>query len=92
MACSLTGDDLGDRVAAWREVLDGAVRAEFAGGVRVTLPAERAGAVAALAAAEQRCCPLFDFRLHLDGPVLRLEVRAPTDGAGLLAELFGPPD
>nr|WSS73651.1 hypothetical protein OG491_29595 [Streptomyces sp. NBC_01175] len=31
-----------------------------------------------------------DARLHLDGPHLHLEVRAPAEGAGLLSELFGP--
>lgn len=91
VACSLTGDDLGDRVTAWGEVLDGVVRTSIAEGVRLTLPAERAGAVAALAAAEQRCCPFFDFRFHLVSGALQLEVRAPAHGAGLLAELFDPP-
>ncbi|MEU1949001.1 hypothetical protein ACFW95_20715 [Streptomyces sp. NPDC059474] len=43
-----------------------------------------------LAAAEQQCCPCFDFRLHLDGQELHLEVCALADGAGLLAELFTP--
>ncbi|ALV39382.1 MerR family transcriptional regulator [Streptomyces sp. CdTB01] len=66
--------------------------------------AERAGQVAALAAAEQQCCPFLDFRLHLGGqdqahtvedrhafgPVLRLEVRAPAEAADVLAELFTP--
>ncbi|WP_460344478.1 hypothetical protein [Actinoallomurus acanthiterrae] len=56
----------------------------------MTLPVERDGAVAALAADDQRCCPFFDFRLHLDGTVLHLEVRAPADASGLLAELFTP--
>ncbi len=58
------------------------------GGVRLTLPVDRATAVATLAASEQECCPFFDFRLHLDGARLLLEVRAPTEGAALLAELF----
>jgi hypothetical protein len=49
-----------------------------------------AAAVAGLAAAEQDCCPFLDFRLHLDGPVLHLEVRAPSDAADLLAALFTP--
>ncbi|OMI32969.1 MerR family transcriptional regulator, partial [Streptomyces sparsogenes DSM 40356] len=58
-------------------------------GLKLTLPADRAAALAELAAAEQRCCPFFDFRVHLHGPRLSLEVRAPADGADLLAELFG---
>lgn len=90
VTCSLTGDDKAERAGQWRDLLSGAGREDIDDGVRLTVPAERAGALAALAAAEQRCCPFLDFRLHLDGPVLRLEVRAPAEGAGLLAELFTP--
>ncbi|MFF3671012.1 hypothetical protein [Microtetraspora malaysiensis] len=91
VACSLSGDGLADRLAQWRTLLHAAERKEIPDGMRLTLPAERAVAVAELAVAEQRCCPFFDFRLHLDGPVLHLEVRTPADGAGLLAGLLGPP-
>ncbi|RKN45008.1 MerR family transcriptional regulator [Streptomyces hoynatensis] len=88
VACSLTGERMTERVAAWHRVLTGAPRREIPEGLRLTLPASRAAAVAGLAAAEQGCCAFFDFRLHLDGPDLHLEVRAPAEGAGLLAELF----
>lgn len=91
VACSLSGGGLDERIAQWRRLTDGAKRQETDEGIRLTLPAGRAGAVAALAAAEQQCCPFFDFHLHLDGPVLHLQVRAPSEGAALLAELFGPP-
>ncbi|WP_326674677.1 MerR family transcriptional regulator [Streptomyces sp. NBC_01257] len=90
VACSLTGDGLYERTAQWREAVDGAVRTSVPDGLRLTLPVVRAARVAELAAAEQKCCPFFDFRLHLDGPRLHLEVRAPADGAGLLTDLFGP--
>ena len=79
---------MAQRSAAWHRTLDGAQSHMIADGVRLTLPVERAGAVAALAAAEQECCPFFDFRLHLDGAALHLEVRAPADGAALLHDLF----
>ncbi len=90
VACSLTGDAVGERVARWRAAVDGAERAAIPDGVRLTLPARRAAEVAGLAAAEQECCAFFDFRLHLDGRALHLEVRAPAAGAGMLADLFGP--
>ncbi|MFJ6987196.1 MULTISPECIES: MerR family transcriptional regulator [unclassified Streptomyces] len=89
VACSLTGDGVRERAAAWHELVAGAARAGIDAGVRLTLPVERVGRVAELAAAEQRCCPFFDFRLRLDGPRLHLEVRAPAEGRGLLGELFG---
>lgn len=90
VACSLTAGDVRERAARWQGLLDGAGRETIPDGVRLVLPVERVTEVAELAAAEQRCCPFFDFRIHLDGPLLRLEVRAPADGAGLLAEVFGP--
>lgn len=90
VACSLSGTDRNARTAHWRAVLDGTTRVPISGGLRVTLPAERMSQVTALAVAEQQCCPFFDFRFHLDGPDLHLEVRAPAEGAPLLGELFGP--
>ncbi|MFI6416490.1 MerR family transcriptional regulator [Streptomyces sp. NPDC050842] len=90
VACSLTGDGLHERTVQWREAVDGAVRTALPDGLRLTLPVERTARVAELAVAEQQCCPFFDFRLHLDGPRLHLEVRAPADGASLLADLFDP--
>ncbi|WP_406690324.1 hypothetical protein REH65_31130 [Saccharopolyspora sp. ID03-671] len=90
VACSLTGEDIGERAGQWQQLLRGAEHEEIDDGVRLTVPADRAGQIAALAADEQQCCPFFDFRLHLDGPVLRLKVRAPAEGAFLLAELFTP--
>ncbi|MFF0740592.1 MerR family transcriptional regulator [Streptomyces sp. NPDC004111] len=89
VACSLAGDGLHERTAQWRVAVDGAVRITVPDGLRLTLPVDRTARVAELAAAEQQCCPFFDFRLHLDGPRLHLEVRAPADGAELLADLFG---
>jgi hypothetical protein len=90
VACSLDGNGLQERAAQWRRAVDGAARTPIPEGVRLTLPIDRTTKVAELAAAEQQCCPFFDFRLHLDGPHLHVEVRAPADGTALLAELFAP--
>jgi hypothetical protein len=88
VACTLTASDITDRVTQWQEVLDGAIRVPIPDGLRLTLSADRAAAVAGLAAEEQKCCAFFDFRLHLDGPSLHVEVRAPEAGTELLMELF----
>jgi MerR family transcriptional regulator, copper efflux regulator len=90
VACSLPAIEKADRAAGWRKVTSGATADQIPGGLRLTLPAGRAAAVAGLAAAEQDCCPFLDFRIHLDGPVLRLEVRAPAAAAGVLVGLFTP--
>ncbi|MBY8880137.1 MerR family transcriptional regulator [Actinacidiphila acidipaludis] len=88
VACSLTGEGAVTRAGDWRAALDGAGRSAIPEGVRLTVPVGRTGTIAALAAAEQECCPFFDFRLHLDGAVLHLEVRAPAEGAAQLRDLF----
>ena len=88
VACSLTGEGMTERIAQWRSALADAVRAEIADGLRLTVPAVRFTALAELAAAEQRCCPFFDFRFHLDGRDLHVEVRAPAVGADLLTDVF----
>jgi MerR family transcriptional regulator, copper efflux regulator len=87
IACSLDGGDLERRAADWHDLLDGAAPTRIPEGVRFDLPVERVAALAALAAAEQRCCPFFDFRLHLDGSLVHLEVRAPAEAADLVARL-----
>jgi len=88
VACSLTRDSLGERTAQWQALLAGALPEPIPDGMRLSMPADRVTAVATLAAAEQHCCPFFDFRLHLDGDQLHLEVRAPAAGSALLTELF----
>ncbi|MFC5288446.1 MerR family transcriptional regulator [Actinokineospora guangxiensis] len=89
VACSLAADGVAERAERWQDLLAGGERDLIDDGLRVVVPADRASQVAALAVDEQRCCPFFDFRLHLDGPELVLEVRAPADGAALLDQLFG---
>jgi MerR family transcriptional regulator, copper efflux regulator len=56
--------------------------------VQLTMPSDRAAQVAGLAAAEQQCCPFFDFRLHLTGQQMDLEVRAPVEAATILTDLL----
>ena len=90
VACTLSGDGLRERANQWRGILDGATSTAIPDGLRLTLSSDRVAAIAALAVAEQQCCAFFDFRLHLDGPTLHLEVRGPEAAAGLLAEVFAP--
>ncbi|MFD7534779.1 MerR family transcriptional regulator [Streptomyces sp. NPDC059819] len=91
VACSLNGEQRGERINDWHRVISGASRRTIRDGLRLTLPVARVQEVAALAAAEQSCCTFFDFRLHLDCPDLHLEVRARTDATAQLVELFATP-
>ncbi|HVX46793.1 MAG TPA: MerR family transcriptional regulator [Mycobacteriales bacterium] len=89
IACSLESlGDLTQRRQDWHRVLAGAAREQIPDGIQLTVPVERLPVVAELAGVEQACCAFFDFRLHLDGPELRLQVRAPAEGQPMLAELF----
>jgi DNA-binding transcriptional MerR regulator len=90
-ACSLGGQAMSDRIRQWQGLLVGAEREPIPDGVRLTMASDLAAQVAGLAAAEQQCCPFFDFRIHLTGPRLHLEVRAPAEAASMLTGLFTPP-
>lgn len=90
IACTLTGDEQADRTARWHAVLAGAAREDLAdGGVRVHPPAERLDEVAALVAAESRCCAFLTFRLTVGPGGITLDAHAPEGAAELLRELLG---
>jgi DNA-binding transcriptional MerR regulator len=92
IACALEPGAMPARLAEWRAVLDqarsrttiagGGVRIEFGTGID-------AGALAQLAAAEQRCCAFFTFAITVDVRGVGLEVHAPHDAKELLTTLFG---
>lgn len=92
LACSSTPAGKGEQVQRWSQLVAEAVAVtRFGGGFRVRLPIGRLSTAADVAAAEQACCPFFDIRLVLAGPVFDLEVRAPEQAAVLLDELLGGP-
>lgn len=89
VACSLSAEGRVSQLDQWRDLLTSVVDERgIDGGVRVSLPVDRLAEAASLAAAEQACCPFFDFRLHLAGALIHLEMRAPAEAAALLAELL----
>ncbi|MEV4602125.1 hypothetical protein AB0K15_32615 [Amycolatopsis sp. NPDC049253] len=89
IACLLTGGEQAERIGQWRELLTSAEREPTDEGLLFRLPAELAGRVAELAAAEQQCCAFFGFALRLRRGVLEFEVHAPAEAAPLLADVFG---
>lgn len=91
IACSLTHDEIRDRTDRWRSALADAVRRQIPEGIELTVPIARLASVAELAAAEQACCPFLDFRLHLSGPDLHVQVRASAEGRAMLTALFDAP-
>jgi DNA-binding transcriptional MerR regulator len=91
VACSLGGQAMSDRIRQWQDLLTGAEHELIPNGIRLTMPSDRAAQVAELAAAELQCCPFFDFRLHLTGQQMHLEVRAPAEAATMLSGLLNAP-
>ncbi|MAT06361.1 MAG: heavy metal-responsive transcriptional regulator [Acidimicrobiaceae bacterium] len=92
IACTLTPDQIPDRLNDWADLLHGATRLPIDGGVRVELDdATDIAQVARLAAAEQGCCRFFSFRLTIDARGAALEVTAPTDALDIVHTAFGAP-
>lgn len=93
IACTLTQEDRGDRVKEWQELVAAATaRRETAeGAVVLTFPPgpEVAARVADLAAREKVCCSFYDFKLHITGAAVELEVSAPEEARPLVDELIG---
>jgi DNA-binding transcriptional MerR regulator len=94
VACTLGPEQVPQRLAAWQGFLDH-VRTRSAtadGGIRVEFDdTVDAGALARLAAAEQRCCAFFSFSITVDVRGTALEVRAPDAAADLVTGVFGSP-
>lgn len=88
VACSL-GDGQAEQIAAWRELLSDGQVERTVGGVRCVLPIGRLSEAAALAAAEQACCPFFGFEMILRGESFTLTIRCPDDALPLLQDLTG---
>lgn len=80
IACSLSADELTDRITHLR-TLGERLEAVEAAGARATF---RFGGdrdpVDAFVELEQRCCPFFEFEVQAEGELVRLDVGAP-DGA-----------
>lgn len=90
IACSLDADAQRERVDAWRALLDEAEHVPDLHGRTVRFPVARAGTVAALAVAEQRCCPFLTFRITIGAGAVELNVVAPAEAEPVLADLFAP--
>jgi hypothetical protein len=87
--CSLDETAYGDRIAEWERLLDGAgTRTLPDGGRAARLPADRSAEAARPAVAEQRCCPLFSFRLDFAGDHVELVANVPDEAESLIAALF----
>lgn len=92
IACTLTADQLPDRVEEWRSFLGSRVTAveRGAASARLQLAAgdDVLAAAADLAQREKQCCAFFDFAIALEGQHRWLAVSVPDDAAPVLDELL----
>lgn len=92
IACTLSADQIPDRLDDWSNLLGVSPRLAIDGGVRVGLDDHiDVAEVARLAAAEQGCCRFFSFRLTIDERGAGLEITAPPDAVDIVHTAFGAP-
>ncbi len=91
IACTLAPEQVGDRIDDWRAALALATSREpTEGGMRVRFPrGVGVEALAALAAAEQDCCPFFTLALTFDVDGVAFEVTGPPDARPVIDALVG---
>ncbi|TSD93957.1 MerR family transcriptional regulator [Skermania sp. ID1734] len=88
--CSLTGSEFDDRADEWRHVVTAAIESrEVADGwvLRFCADPALASRIAALAVAEQRCCPFFAFRIEVRD-VVELTVSVPGEARDAVTAMF----
>ena len=91
VACSLPAGEAEDRGRDWRAVAAAATSSvPTADGwlLHFRPDPQLAGRLAALAAAEQRCCPFLGFRIDVRQDAIELAVTAPADARPVAAALF----
>jgi DNA-binding transcriptional MerR regulator len=93
VACTLSADQLSDRLVEWQSTIAGATdRVEVTDGTRLRFDrGVDVGALAALIAAEQDCCRFFTFTLTVGIDEVTLDVTAPADARPMIDTLVGAP-
>ncbi len=92
-ACSLSAEDLRERLLAWRALRDDAVAIEAAeDAIRLSFSDDQSlTEVARLVALESDCCPFYGFTIRVDGPSRILEVDAGPGRLPAVRALLGFP-
>ncbi len=87
IACTLTPEQLPNQLADWRDLRATVTdRRDIDGGVRLTMPADRATAARDLAAREQGCCSFLRIEVRADGADCVMEITSDhPDAAPVIA-------
>lgn len=88
IACTLTAEEMKDRVAAWNKLLTSGLveRERVPGGIRLTAEVGASAALMQLVALERDCCEGIQFDTSNDS----VTMTADTAGEEVLATMFNP--
>lgn len=91
IACTLPADRIPDQLGEWATLRATATAIDaIDGGIRMTLPADRAASASDLAAREQRCCSFLTIDVRAEGDRCVVEISSAHPGAGaVIAVLAG---
>lgn len=91
IACTLSGDEIGDRLAQWEATVSAATnRSSIDGGTRLRFGRDvDIGALGALVAAEQDCCRFFAFTLTVTADYVALDVTGSAEAQPIIDSLLG---
>jgi DNA-binding transcriptional MerR regulator len=90
-SCTLSSEEMRERLAEWRGVRDRATAIESGSkGARLAFhPAEPVAPIADLVGRESECCAFYTFTLRVDGPARELEISAGAGGLPAVRALLG---
>lgn len=88
IACTLDSAGYTTRIEEWHSALADCTISEIPGGVRVQVPADRAGSLAALVVSEQHCCGFLGFDLAFHGDTTALTITTPEGAETTVRELL----
>src|SRR5215470_13372685 len=90
LACSLSPDELGQRLLEWRDLRAEQVERHVASPRFIARYSKRPGVaerLEQLVEAERQCCPFLTIELHDEGEFIALKVTAPDGAEAALPEL-----
>ena len=91
IACTLSGEEMGDRLAQWEATVSASTsRTTIDGGTRLRFERDvDLAALASLVAAEQDCCRFFAFMLTVSSDGVVLDVTGPAEAQPVIDTLVG---
>jgi hypothetical protein len=91
IACTLEPGDMGDRLAAWRALIDTSAAVEpTVTGVHISFDAGvDAADIARLVQAEQRCCVFLRFTIGIARSAVTLDIVGPRDARRVIDAIVG---